>query len=307
LGEEDVVEKLWGRHRQWSLLADQLKRRITFFRTVTLVLSASGALLQTLSASLSLSTASKVVGAVGAAALVVVPFIARSFLVPDQVRSWLRARSVSEGLKSLIYRFRARAAPYDGAGRVEKLDEDGKKIEIWAEALAVELASVQPDAKPAPGPLDGPSYVQQRITQQIDHYYRPNARKNARLAALFRRLELASAGLAALLGSLATALQLGNAKAGVGAWVGVLTTIGGALAAHAAASRYEQQARTFYATARQLEDLRTDWGKHQKSADAARWSELVTACEEAISAENRGWMAKLDPEEKDHAASVPGR
>jgi hypothetical protein len=32
--------------------------------------------------------------------------------------------------------------------------------------------------------------------------------------------------------------------------------------------------------------------------DADRWSEFVTACEEAISAENRGWMAKLDPDEQ---------
>jgi hypothetical protein len=71
--------------------------------------------------------------------------------------------------------------------------------------------------------------------------------------------------------------------------VAVVTTIGGTIAAYAAGSRYEFQATTFHATARQLKDLLGDW-----AVGARPWSDFVRGCEDAISAENRGWMAKLD-------------
>jgi hypothetical protein len=74
----------------------------------------------------------------------------------------------------------------------------------------------------------------------------------------------------------------------------VLTTIGGSIATHAAAGRYDFQAATYYATARQLLDLAIGWEAGGKAAPSKEWSEFVRGCEEAISAENRGWMAKLD-------------
>jgi hypothetical protein len=74
----------------------------------------------------------------------------------------------------------------------------------------------------------------------------------------------------------------------------VLTTTAGAVAAHAAASRYDLQATTFFATARQLEDLAHEWKASARDAPSKEWSDFVRACEEAISAENRAWMAKLD-------------
>lgn len=298
--EQEVVATHWRRHEQWSTLAGRLKSRIGFWRTTSLVLGAAGALLQTAAVALGTGIASMSVSVIGAVALLFVPFIARYFLTPEQVRQWLRARSMSEGLKSLVFRYRARAAPFAEGDRLIQLKDAGKKTESWVEAFAVELAGVEDRGGTPPPALDPDAYVAQRVREQIDRYYRPSARINASRARRLRRAEIAMAGLAAALGGVTAALKLPAAgmSGSLGPWVAVLTTIGGAIAAHAAASRYDQEARMYFATARQLEDLLDEWTANGKPQDPARWSAFVTACEQVISAENRGWMAKLDPEEK---------
>ncbi len=299
--EQDVVATYWRRHEQWTTLANRLKARIGFWRTTSLVLGAAGALLQTAAVALGSCIAGTPVSVVGAVALLFVPFIARYFLTPEQVRQWLRARSMSEGLKSLVFRFRARAAPFTEGDRVIQLEDAGKRAESWVEALAGELAGVEDRAGTPPPVLDPDAYIERRVRNQIDLYYRPGARNNASRARAFRRAELAMAALAAALGGVAAGLRLAPGSgppSRLGAWVAVLTTIGGAIAAHAAASRYDQQARAYFATARQLEDLLNEWTAHGRPQDPASWSSFVSACEEAISAEDRGWMAKLDPEEQ---------
>lgn len=299
--EQDVVATYWRRHAQWSTLARRLKTRVGFWRMTSLVLGAAGALLQTAAVTLGAGIAGTVVSVVGAVALVFVPFIARYFLTSEQVRQWLRARAMSEELKSLVFRFRARMAPFAGDDRMIKLEDAGKKAESWVEALVVELASVEDQGGTPPGPLDAEGYVAHRVREQLDGFYRPSARKSASRALVFRWAGLAIAALTAGLGGVAAALKIAPATGssiGLGAWVAVLTTIGGAIAAHAAASRYDQQARVYFATARQLEDLLNEWTARGKPQDAASWSAFVGACEDAISSENRGWMAKLDPEEK---------
>jgi hypothetical protein len=305
--EQDVVATYWQRHEQWSTLANRLKARIGFWRTTSLVLGAAGALLQTAAVALGSGIAGMSVSVVGAVALLFVPFIARYFLTPEQVRQWLRARSMSEGLKSLVFRFRARAAPFAEDDRVIKLEDAGKRAESWVEALAGELAGVEDRAGTPPPVLDPDAYIERRVQDQIDVYYRPSARNNASRARAFRRAELVMAALAAALGGVTAALKIPAAgvSTGLGPWVAVLTTIGGAIAAHAAASRYDQQARVYFATARQLKDLVNEWTAHGKPQDPASWSSFVTACEQAISAENRGWMAKLDPEEQGVVARPP--
>lgn len=294
---EEVVATSWTRHKEWSKLADRLKTQITWSRIASLGLACTGALLQTAAAGMGKSGTG--VALAGMIALVGVPLIAKFFLTPDAVRKWLRARSASEGLKSLVYRFEARAAPFHGDDRMARFTEERDKANSWEEELADELAAIRIKPSARPGPLDPDGYITRRVRNQIDTYYRPRAGTNARLARLFRWLELIMAVAAAVLGVVAT--WQGHSSDGssrLGAWVAVVTTIGGAIAAHAAASRYQLQARVYFATARRLQDLLDDLPGRDAPVDAERWSAFVTACEEAISAENRGWMAKLDPDEQ---------
>jgi hypothetical protein len=138
--------------------------------------------------------------------------------------------------------------------------------------------------------LDAAGYLKARVEEQIERYYRPKARLNANRAEQFRWVETGLAAAAALLGAYASFSE----SAAWGQWVAVLTTIGGSVSAHAAAGRYDFQATTFFATAKQLQDLTNGWRASGKPASSPEWSAFVRSCEEVISAENRGWMAKLD-------------
>ncbi len=291
----EVVTKYWTRYTQWSALADQLKREITRWRTASLILACAGALLQTAAAVMGKHGTALAVA--GALALVFVPFVARYFLTPEQTRKWLRSRSAAEALKSLVYRFVTRAAPFTDTDRVARLSTAGRRVEASVASLVLELASIEAAESAPPGSLDADGYITKRVRDQIEGYYRKQAQRHARLARRFRALELAAAALAAALGAIATVLKLASDEgSGVGTWVAVITTIGGAVAAHAAVSRHEQQALIYLATARQLEDLLSDWETDDRHCDTTAWSVFVNACEDAITAENDGWMAKLDPE-----------
>jgi hypothetical protein len=290
---QDLVQELWDERRAWSITADRLKSQLTFWRTIVSVLTASGALLQTLAATVEISAVRIAAGTLGTIALALVPFLVRNFLTMEQTRGWLRARSVSEGMKSEIYAYRASAEPYDFPGAADLLRKKVREIRDSAKGLELERAKIRAPSTPAPATLDPNGYLSTRVTQQIEEYYRPKARRNAILAERLHWLEIGLAGLAAILSAVATFLG-DPTSAKVGPWVAVLTTIGGNIAAHAAASRYDFQATTFFATARQLEDLTQDWRASGESAPSKTWSEFVRSCEETISAENRGWMAKLD-------------
>lgn len=288
---DDVVQSLWDEHVAWSGTASRLKSRRTFWRNTVLALTVLGAALQTTAATF--PAGKWVAGLLGTVALALVPILVRYLLTSEDTRKWLRARSVSEGIKSEIYRYRAGAEPYAGSDALELLRRKVKEIRAWGKDLEFERAKIGSPTSPAPPGLDADAYLHQRVREQIKDYYRPNASASARLAERYRWAEIVLAALAATLGAVATFFgDTGAAK--LGPWVAVLTTVGGGIAAHAAAGRYDFQATTFFATARQLEDLALEWESCSEKKSPKEWSEFVRACEEAISAENRGWMAKFD-------------
>ena len=290
---DDVVQSLWSEHVAWSETAGRLKSQRTAWRTVVLALTALGAILQTIAVTVPWVSWVKLGAGVGTVALALVPFLVRYFLTSEETSKWLRARSISEGIKSEIYTYQAGAEPYTGTDASDVLRRKVRDIRDWGKNIEIERAKIGSPTKPTPPKLLGDDYLQQRVYQQINNYYRPNARRNADLAERFRWIEIVMAGLAAVLSAIAT--FVGNpGSVTLGPWVAVLTTVGGSITAYAAASRYDFQATAFFATARQLEDLALDWQSGGKPVPSKEWSDFVRACEEAISAENRGWMAKLD-------------
>ena len=293
-----ILQQLWDEHVAWSAAADKLKSRLTTARKIALTLTIAGAALQTLA--VTWNGARFAVGMAGTVALALVPFIGGYFLTAADTRRWLRARSISEAIKSEFFRFRASADPYHEDGALDRLLRKVREIRKWGEDMEVVRSRAAFTPGDPPPSLDAAAYLQRRIAQQVSQYYRPKAKQNASLAEQFRFVQILLAGIAAVLSALATFLSgntSGTASA-FGPWVAVVTTIGGSLAAHAAAARYEFQATTFSATARQLEDLSQDWQSSKKASPSPEWSAFVRDCEEVISAENRGWMAKLDDPSK---------
>jgi hypothetical protein len=82
--------------------------------------------------------------------------------------------------------FRANVEPYVGPDAIETLRKKVGDIEGWAKNLELERARVGSPTAPAPPILDIAGYLQSRVYQQINGYYRPNAKKNAELAERFR-------------------------------------------------------------------------------------------------------------------------
>jgi hypothetical protein len=233
--DDAIIQSVWNRQRQWSKAANELKSGIVKWRTSVLVLGSVGAVLQTLAATLPAAFVSSASAVVGTVALALVPALTGYYLTPEQTRKWLRARSVSEGLKSETFLFRAGAEPYCGADALGVFMEKTREIETWAGNLEPELARIQPDAKPPPGPLDPETYLVRRIQEQVDKYYRPQAALNAQRARWFHQAEILLGVAAAVLAAIATALHLpatGEAPGGLSAWVAVLTTIGASSSLH---------------------------------------------------------------------------
>jgi hypothetical protein len=81
------------------------------------------------------------------------------------------------------------------------------------------------------------------------------------------------------------------------AWVAVITTMIATLTAYIAAERYQYLIVSYQATARQLDMLKTAWlAQGQPEADVAKRHAFLRDCEEAISIENQGWMARWSEE-----------
>ena len=295
---EDVVTSIWRRRVAWSKAADNLKRDITWHRAIVSVLGVMGAIASTMAATWFADVANLRTGfaAGGAVCLALATYVGAQLVTADKLRAWTRARSVSEGLKAEVYTFRAKAKPYAGTDALDVLHERTSAILAPAKDLERYAADVKVDDKVSPPPPLGPDYVDRRVRQQIDGYYRPKARLNATRLKVFRGVEFALGVAGTALGALATYFSSQGTQQAFAttssAWVAVITTVSAAVATHVIASRYEFLVMSYYGTASRLEDLVNHWKIKGDPHDLDRWSDFVKACEEAISVENESWLAK---------------
>jgi hypothetical protein len=282
----ETVQDLWRQQSIWSGTANRMKRQIGRSRTCSLLLTVAAGVLGALAGVLSgpAPTPSRVSIALAAFAVATLPIL-RPGWSGNKLRDWTRARSVSEGLKSEIYLWLARAGEYadDPDGRrlltqTAKIRADGADLLRYQHGIVAAERSV-------PAVNDLPSYFAVRVKDQIDDYYRAKAARLHLTLRRFRAAEICLAVLGAVIG--ATAAATGGPA--FIPWIAVLTTVTAALAVHVAATRYDFQLIEFLRTADRLEHL------HTQAATAAHGelSDLAIAAEQVISIENESWMAKL--------------
>lgn len=231
----------------------------------------------------------------GAFALTFTAFISQHFLRPRESDRWLRARSVSEGVKSEIFRFRAGAHPYDvapsddGDPALDLLLHRVGEIEAMGADLDVYLPAMPRRSSMPPGALTPSGYLESRVKDQIEGFYQPKSRENMRKARLYRAFSVAAAAVAVAISTL-TALDILQE---LGAWVAVATTIGASFVAYSNVNRFEALAIAYAKQAGELRRLSQAWQVAANSNDEPDWSDFVKACEEAISTENKAWMARM--------------
>jgi len=292
-----AASAIWSKQKRWSAAADRLKSQLNTWRTAAFALGIAGAFLETLSTQVPSGRAQQICALAGALCLGIIPVLTLRKLGPERGRAWVRTRSASEGLKSEVYAFLARAAPYDetaGAGQI--LLDKASGIEESVEDLLRYQAGEESDESGKPEQLTPEEYLAKRVHDQID-WYRPKAagfeRKARRLRSIELVLAITAAALAAAAGVYGDSLSVLGWSFVFAAWVAVLTTIGGAITAHVGASRYDFLITSYLGTARRLEDLASRWqAAPGGAAPSPEWSEFVKDCENAISTDNQGWMAK---------------
>jgi hypothetical protein len=280
-----AVEHAWGIQSVWSQVADRLKAGVERWRRVTLALQITGAMAATLGAVVGLETAGGKWLAFAAALAIALSAISGQRIGRTAVRDWIRARSGSEAIKSEVYLWLSGTTTDDeGAfqSRVDGLDSDVDDLRRYATGVGAK-------ERPVPAVHDVPSYVEIRVSSQINGYYRERAERSRRSLGLARAAELVLAVAGAILAAAAGTWGLD----GLAVWVPVATTLVTAVTAHAAAQRYEYLLVEYLRTAAALERLQLARGVAGELSDA----DFVRECERIISSQNEDWMAKLDDPE----------
>jgi hypothetical protein len=289
---EALVARIWESRCRWSEAGNAARDGVRFWRIAQLALAVLGSILAAAAASLPAAagveeTTARALALLSAIALALVGFVQVHFLSPKRIEGWVRLRSVSEGLKSEVCRFRARARPYEADPNGRLLAQRAAELEQSAGDLAHLLPDAPARLSEAPGSLTPATYLEQRLDQQIRRYYLPQSRRNRRSAGIYRNLAIAAAASGVVLSTL---MAVGGAAV-FAIWVPVLTTLAAAFAAHAAVEQFQANAQNYAQTAQRLETLVRSWQVDPLRFDPTVWSDFVNECEETISVQNRGWMA----------------
>jgi hypothetical protein len=289
-----MVKTVMEAQRRWSRAADRAKDQIDNWRKLSLGLTISGALLVTAAAQ------GKVLGSglvltlsiIGGLTLAAAPIVTSERLGGTSISDWARMRSVSEGLRSEAYLYLTRTPPYQEADRDQRLIRELERITLDAANLAPRIEGIESGKVTVPGVRDAETYAAVRVTGQIDQNVGYYPRAIAREQRALDRAKAARLGLsllAAFLGVVAGATE----SASLAAWVPVITTAVAAVAADAAARRHEENLLEYSRTLIRLRTKLQEWRVERPTAadPIALDRTFVRACEDAISTENKSWMA----------------
>jgi hypothetical protein len=285
-----AVEWAWRRQSVWSQTADKLKANVSRVQGLRLGLTVTaGAMALAASQIKEASLAASVTLSVLAAVAVAAAGSLRARQSVAQTRRWTRARSVSEALKTEVYTFLAEHGPDADAATQQRLEAEVQRLEHEAGDLLGISEGTQPKQRGLPAVHDLDSYLDVRVRQlQLEGYYQPRARDLRTRLRWIKGLEVTLALVAAGLAAVAAVAPT------VAAWAAVATTGGGAVAAYAAAQRYEFLLIEYNRTASELRRL-----LERRTSPSGRPlddRELVDECEQVISVQNQAWMAKWGEE-----------
>jgi hypothetical protein len=283
-----IAQTVWNSHRQWSRVADAARSHLDRWRLVNLVLLAVGALGGALATQSSwLPGPVRIAcGVAAAAVLALAGVVQQQLLGRDRVLRWTTARAASEALKAETFRYLAGVAPYADTGRDAELARQRAEIQDRSAEFLVDFAQAPPDGKPLPAVQDLADYVLVRAQDQ-ERWHHGRVAQHAAKAKRLRGVELAATLVAAVLAAVAGTLSLPD----LSAWVGVVTTLGAAVAAHLAATQHDRIAASYARTADQLGRLisSSDSGTATPEVQAR----FVREVERVLAAQNESWVSLL--------------
>ena len=276
-----TVEEVWRRQRQWSGLANARTAALRRWRKTNLVLVVVGALLGVLATQASFSkNAQTALGVTGSVLLALAAIIQGQCIGPAQVKERVTARSAAETLRGAVHRHQSGF----GGGTAE-LTAARDLVADKGEALAAQVRERPEDAAGLPEPGIR-AYVDDRARAQLDFHSR-GATRHTTLEQRWRLAQIAATAVAALLSAIGGSL-VGTT---LSAWVGVATTVAGAVGAHLASEQHGRIAARYASTADQLEQLLG--GFDPATADPAAAAAFVGAVEGVLDRQNSTWVSTL--------------
>lgn len=291
MNSEDAAAIVWRNQAEWSAAASKLKSELSRWRLTILAALVIGALLGAVALQFDDGSAAQRGAAVaGAVVLALVPVIRTTKLSKAGVSEWTRARSASEALKHEVYAHATCTGRYRSKEtRSPELLGAKDAILDRVKDLAPRVATIRAVDRFPPQRMSLDAYLEFRVGDQAQNYYRPRASEYAESLQRLRNAEF----VLALAGAALLAIAAFGGWSFLAAWIGAFTTTAGALTAHREAARFEPQVISYRATARRLESLRAHWSERLANGDLSPGDEdqLVAECEAAISVENQSWMA----------------
>jgi len=292
---KNTLETAWRRQKQWSERANRFKISLTYWRLMVLGLSIFAAVCATVSGFLEQSSLShRITSFLIAVSAALAPIFAKFRLSRENTSRWIRARSASEAFKSEIFQFRTRTGDYAGQNAMGNFSSATRRISESVEDILSTPLSEPTVENVKLSDLSIDEYLEIRVKNQIDNYYRPKSNYHAQKAAQFRNAHFFLMLFGAILGALSIFVEVG-----IGPWVAVITTITSSLLAYAAAGRHDELTIGFRATANRLEEIHNNWKDKilENEPTEKQGSALVVECEEVISSENQSWNAKFSKEQ----------
>lgn len=280
------VEDVWRAQRQWSAVASGAASSLSRWRLANLSLLLLGSVLAALAAQQAWfqPVVTGTLGAMSAAALALAGVVQVSFLNAARMRERLMARSVSEGLKGLVFQYLAGVAPFASGDGETRLAVSVGEIDSLAGDRRGLVVGVQGDGAPLPEVRGIADYVRERAAAQRQWHENRTAQHRS-LARRWRAAELAATAAAAVLAAVGDALSGFD----LSSWVAVATTAAAAFAAHLASQQHDRVAESYARTVLLLDAVTRDF--KPTSATPQQASQYVASVERILAAQNDAWVS----------------
>lgn len=287
-----TLKAAWQKFATYDQLANRLRKSFERFQAAILILGVLATLLALIQASIKNSALHWVVVALPIVGSVVIAIANRR----AAGKRWVMLRGAAESLKSEIFRYRARASPYESDAR--------RAITLATRVDAVVAALMRTDASSGPltpyaGPLPprmygaasddgitalGPDgYLKTRVVAQLE-YYHGKTRWLDRRRALLQLVALSAGGAGAIL-----------AAADVEAWIGLTTIIAVGGFSYLGTLQVDSTIVAYNQAAGRLETLRDGWNALRADARTrTAFRRLVDRAEDGLTTELGGWVEQMN-------------
>ena len=298
---QPTLELIWRKYKRWAETSRRRKRELQIWQCWAMILTIVGAVLEMVSAQMPVwglnnefwSFTGQIVAFIGGGALVVSTAIRAKKLSSSQHNAWLKARALAEAFKSAYYRYRAGIPLLNGdIPERHGLRSLSAQLDANVDIMPSNNLKASEEIKGFdPRPLDIDEYIKVRVQEQINQFYRPQARFHRQEAKRLRNCEFVLGICAAFLGLSGAIFNLANITT---AWVAIITNCAAIFTIQLTAERHDFLVISYSATAARLEILLERLQEARRTGksrdDQIR---ILEECEMTISNENKAWGVVL--------------